>query len=249
MLKPHLKTDFIVKSNLLQLLRSKEMALVADALEVIDVSIGQVLYEAGDMVHYTYFPCDKMLVSYVLLLDDARRVETALIGREGAVGGIVSQGQLPTYCQAIVQYPGSALRIESAKLEYAKSQSVHLRHFFARYSDCLLAQIFQTVACNAAHTLEQRTAKWLLSVMERTGEPMVPLTQEHLAGMLGVGRSYVSRVLNKMKSQSLIRTARGRLIIDDVEALTHASCGCNAHVREHFNTVLAGIYPEELPNK
>ena len=216
-----------------------------DALELVELQAGQVLYEPGNMVYHTYFPCGQALVSYIVLLDDARRVETAMIGREGAIGGIVSQGHLPAYCQALVQFSGAALRIESSRLEYAKSQSSILRHFFARYADCLLAQIFQTVACNATHTLEQRTAKWLLAVMDRTGETVVPLTQEQLAGMLGVGRSYVSRVVNKMKAQGLLQTSRGKLSAKNIEALQTVACHCNDHVKEHFNTVLAGLYPHE----
>ncbi len=245
MLKQQLKSDAVNQSNLLQLLHAKERTLLLDALEPIELRAGQILYEPGNPVYHTYFPCGKTLISYIVLLDDARRVETALIGREGAIGGIVSQGQMPAYCQALVQFSGVALRIESSRLEYAKSQSTMLRHFFARYSDCLLAQIFQTVACNATHTLEQRTAKWLLSVMERTGESTIPLTQEQLAGMLGVGRSYVSRVVNKMKVQGALHTSRGKLVASNIPALEHIACHCNGHVREHFNTVLAGLYPTD----
>src|SRR5206468_5383402 len=139
------------------------------------------------------------LISYLVILRDGRAIETALIGREGAVGGMVSQGRLPAFSRAEVQLGGPFFRIDLHDLEDAKSRSMTLRHLFARYADCLMAQVFQSVACNAAHSIEQRTAKWLLAAIERTGAPDVALTQEQLAAMLGVGRSYLSRVIRDLK--------------------------------------------------
>ena len=88
------------------------------------------------------------------------------------------------------------MRLPISKLEAAKAKSPTLRNIFARYADCMLAQIFQSTACNAIHSIEQRTAKWIISAMERTdGDNTVPLTHEQLATLLGVGRSYTSRVI------------------------------------------------------
>ncbi len=111
------------------------------------------------------------------------------------MAGIVSQGRLPSYSRAEVLHPGPLLRMDVAQLEGAKLKSLSIRHLFARYADCLMAQVFQSVACNAAHSIEQRTAKWLLPAIGRTSDARLPLTQEQLADMLGVGRSYVSRVI------------------------------------------------------
>ena len=118
-------------------------------------------------------------------MDDGRRVETALVGREGAIGGIVSEGRLPAYARAEVQYPGPFWRISVADLEAAKTGSGSLRHVFMHYADCLVTQIFQAAACSATHTIEQRSAKWLLAAYERTGSCTVPITQEQLGSMLG----------------------------------------------------------------
>lgn len=232
-------------SNLLHALRDKDKELLLPNLREINVSRGHVLYEPGDNVQYAYFPCDQSLISFVVLLEDGRGVETALIGREGAVGGIISQGRAPAYCRAIVQFPGKLLRIASLQLEEAKMASVTLRYFFARYADCLLAQIFQSVACNAAHTIEQRTARWLIDALNRTGEYVVPLSQEQLAGMLGVGRSYLARVIGVLKARGALKTMRGKLVINSVEELKKISCGCSDLVCHHFETVLAGIYPHD----
>ncbi|WAC47951.1 Crp/Fnr family transcriptional regulator [Asticcacaulis sp. SL142] len=232
-------------SNLLNALRPADLALLEPHLERVYVDAGTVLVEAGDTVKYAWFPCGPTLVSFLVLLEDARGVETALIGREGAVGGIVSQGRLPAYARAVVQFPGPMLRIDAGLLEAAKLESVKLRHFFARYADCLLAQVFQGVACNATHSIEQRTAKWLCAAIDRTGDHVLPLTQEQLAGMLGVGRSYVGRVVATMKRRGTLRTLRGRLMINEFDDLKALACGCNGLVRAHFDEVLAGVYPSE----
>src|SRR5690349_2638367 len=107
----------------------------------------------------------------------------------------------------------------------------------------MLAQVFQSVACNAVHTIEQRTVKWLLAAIDRTGDHDVPLTQEQLAGMLGVGRSYVSRVIQSLKGSGILETRRGGVRVRDINSLQSRSCGCNDALRRHFDQVLAGVYP------
>lgn len=231
-------------NNLLRALRPADFDLLRPALVEIMVPAGEVLHEPGDVVRSVYFPCGATLLTFRVLLEDGRTVETALIGREGAVSGIVSQGRLPAYARCEVQFPGVLLRMEVADLEAAKSRSLTLRHLFARYADCLMAQVFQSVACNTAHTIEARAAKWLLSVMERTGDPHLALTQEQLASMLGVGRSYVSRVIRTLKARGLVETRRGALIIARPEALSGLACDCQEAVRRHFDEVLRGVYPD-----
>lgn len=206
---------------------------------------GGVLYAPGDHVGTVYFPCGPSLVSYRVMLDDGRGVETALVGREGAVGGIVSHGRLPAYAHALVQFPGLFYRMGTRQLEQAKISSPTLRLQIARYADCMVAQVFQSVACNAAHTIEQRAAKWLLAALDRTGEGDVPLTQEQLASMLGVGRSYISRVVQNMKLRGVLETKRGAVKVHDMTELQRLSCRCNDTVRRHFDEVLKGVYPSE----
>lgn len=232
-------------NNLLEALRPSDADILRPLARSWHGNCGDVLFEPGNTVRYVYFPCGPSLISYLVILDDGRSIEVSLIGREGAAGGIVSQGRLPAYAKAEVQFPGPFLRIELAELEKAKQQSLTLRHFFARYADCLCAQIFQAVACNAAHSIEQRTAKWLIHAMDRTGAPEIPLTQEQLAAMLGVGRSYISRIIGSLKQRNILQTRRGTLIVSDLDHLKQLACSCNDCVRRHFDNVLAGVYPSE----
>jgi signal transduction histidine kinase len=109
-----------------------------------------------------------------------------------------------------------------------------------------MAQVFQSVACNAAHSIEQRTARWLLGTVERTGALDVALTQEQLSAMLGVGRSSLSGVIQSLKQDGIVATRRGRIIIQDLNGLRSIACECNTAVGRHFDDVLKGVYPAEF---
>jgi hypothetical protein len=230
-------------NNLLRALRPEDLAILEPIAAGWHGEASQTLYEPGDNVRFVYFPCGPSLVSYLVILDDGRAIETTLIGREGAVGGIVSQGRLPAYARAEIQYGGPFLRIEAARMEEAKHRSITLRHLFARYADCLMAQVFQSVGCNAAHSIEERTAKWLIAAMDRTGGNEIPLTHEQLASMLGVGRSYISRLFQSLRARGVLETRRGSVVVADTAQLESLSCGCNDSVRQHFAEVLSGVYP------
>jgi CRP-like cAMP-binding protein len=237
--RPEIRVD----NNLLQFLRPDDLVLLLPFLKAWAGPAGKVLYEPGDEVRHVYFPCGSSLVSYRVALDDRPDIETLLVGREGAVGGVVSHGRAPAFARAVVQFPGRFLRMESAELEELKLSSVTLRYLFDRYADCLLAQVFQSVACNAAHTIEQRAAKWMLAAIDRIGGTGLTVTQEQLAGMLGVGRSYVNRVIRTLRARGVLDTHRGSIRVRDAEVLKGLACGCNDEVRRHFDDVLAGIYP------
>jgi len=234
------------ENNLLRALRPADYALLHPGIEAQQRARGELLYNPGDNVEVVYFPCGPSLASYLVPNEDGQEVETILVGREGAVGGIVSRGHLPAYCRILVKYPGKFMRLRVSDLEVAKAKSHALARLFERYADCLLAQMVQSSACNAIHSIERRAAKWILSAMERTGDHLVPLTHEELAGMLGVGRSYTSRVLQTFRQEGLLETRRSAMLVKDIDALRARACRCNDAVKMHFDTVLEGVYPAEL---
>ncbi|HMM91547.1 Crp/Fnr family transcriptional regulator [Bradyrhizobium sp.] len=232
-------------NNLLRRLNDADYALIAPHLAATDGSPNDLLYSPGDNVETVHFPCGPSLVSYMVAGEDGRDVETILIGREGAVGGIVSQGFLPAYTRIIVKFAGPIVRLPVNKLDAAKAGSGTLSNIFARYADCMLAQIFQSTACNAIHSIEQRTAKWIISAMERTDDgDTVPLTHEQLSTLLGVGRSYTSRVIQTFKAEGTLETRRGSILVRNAIELRNRSCRCNEAVKGHFEEVLRGVYPE-----
>jgi hypothetical protein len=231
-------------NNLLRRLDRADFALIEPYLSSAKGGPNDLLYSPGQHVETVHFPCGPSLVSYVVPNEDGRDVETILIGREGAVGGIVSHGFLPAYTRIAVKFGGPFVRLPISKLEAAKAGSASLRNIFARYADCMLAQMFQATACNAIHSIEQRTAKWIVSAMERTdGDGVVPLTHEQLATLLGVGRSYASRVIQTFKAESILETRRGAIVVRNREGLQMRACLCNEAVTNHFEEVLRGVYP------
>lgn len=233
-------------NNLLRRLSEADYAMLAPHVIVEDAAPNDLLYNPGDDVQVVHFPCGPSLATFLVPNEDGRDVETILVGREGAVGGIVSEGFLPAYTRICVKFGGPFARINVAKLEAAKLRSGSLRNVFARYADCMLAQMFQSTACNAIHSIEQRTAKWILAAMQRTGdESSVPLTHEQLATLLGVGRSYASRVLQSFKAEGVLDTRRGSILVRNRDGLRLRACLCNDAVKMHFEEVLRGVYPTE----
>ncbi len=239
-------TRGVVGNRLLRSLGRADRALLEPFLEPVLLSKREVLFAPGDDVSHTHFPGIGTMTSLVITTGDGRSVEAATVGREGAIGGIVSSGHKPAFAGAEVVLPGPALRLEIARLEEAKERSPSLRDLFARYADALLAQIMQSVACNALHPLHARCCRWLLTTGDRVDGPVIPLTQESLAEMLGVQRTTVSSVVGALRDRGLIRYGRGQVTLVDRARLEIAACECYRAVRTHFERVLPEVKPQEL---
>ena len=234
----------LLENALLAKLRDDDLRRITPHMMVLYLQARSVLQQAGQTVVDTWFPCGPAMAAFnVWVDDDTPAVEVALVGREGAVGGIVSNGNVPAFATCHVLAAGRFLRIKTSALEQCKLNSITVRHWFSRYSDCLLAQMFQTAACNATHTIVQRTAKWLLACVARTGGHEFELTQEQLAEMLGVGRTFVNRTLGQLREEGVVETRRGLLVVKDETALRQKACRCTAAIEDHFDAVLHGIYP------
>ena len=237
-------TPGIDRNNLAAALNAADQALLSKVARIMRLPAGTNLYQPGDIVTAAYFPLGDAVATFHALMDDGSAVEIAMIGREGAVGGIVSSGRLAAYSRSCVMHGGYFARIDSSALETLKASSPAIRDLLSRYADCLLAQIFQSVACNAVHSLEMRAAKWLTAAVDRTGSHQVMMTQEEFGALLGIARSYASRLIKSLKADGLVQTRRGSLIVLDADRLKQRACTCNEMVRAHFDHVLAGVYPE-----
>jgi CRP-like cAMP-binding protein len=210
---------------------------ISERLALIDLEAGQTIFQRGIDIDHSVFPFGPTMISLSIDLDDGRSVEVASIGREGAVGGIVSCGHAPAFSRAVVTVPGPAVRLPMAIIEQAKSESGHLRNLFCRYADYLLAQVMQTVACNSFHPIEARAARWLLTAQDRAGDRLV-LTQEALAGLLGVQRTTVNAVARELQERGLITTRRGRVEVLDRAGLRAMSCECYDRVEQFFGDIV-----------
>jgi CRP-like cAMP-binding protein len=225
-------------NRLLATLSAEERAMLEPDVELVVLSGGETVLSAGQMHQHSLFPFGGMMVSMRRELSGGRSVEVAAIGREGAVGGIVSCGEAPAFTQAVVQLPGSAAMIPMQVLERAKQASPHIRNLFCRYADALLAQVMQSVACNAFHPIEARAARWLLHAQDRAAGDRLELTQESLAGLLGVQRTTVNAVARVLQEQGLIAYRRGAIQVTNRPRLLKVSCDCYAAIEDHFHAVL-----------
>jgi len=212
-------------------------ALVEAAGSIIQLEPGDAVLERGEQVSVSLFPFGPTMVALVVDLASGRSIEVASIGREGAVGGIVSCGHAPAFSRATVLVPGPALSVSMEALEEAKERSSFIKNIFCRFSDYLLAQTMQNVACNAYHSIPQRAARWLLHAQDRAGD-RIELTQEAFAGLLGVQRTTLNAVIAELSSEGLIATGRGTVRVLDRVGLKRRSCDCYRVLEEHFAVVI-----------
>jgi CRP-like cAMP-binding protein len=177
------------------------------------------------------------MVSLVSVMDDGRVVETAVVGREGTVGAFAGLGPWHAFTRAIVQIPATIAVISASHFQGAVSQSECIRDLVLQYKEVLLGQVQQTAACNALHPLEARLARWLLQALDRTNEHDLPLTQDAIAQMLGVRRTTVTVVANRLQESRLIRYRRGHIIVLDRTGLEDAACECYRAIHRRTDNV------------
>lgn len=232
------QADKVFSGNRLLSTFSREArALVEPFGTSVELAPGDIVVQRGDQVEASLFPVGETMISLVLALSGGRSVEVASIGREGAVGGIISCGQAPAFSRAEVLVGGCAFRVSMQALEDTKRHSPFVANLFCRYSDYLLAQVMQSVACNTFHSIPERAARWLLHVQDRAGD-RIELTQEACAALLGVQRTTVNAVIQEFASQGLIATGRGTVRVIDRAGLCQRSCECYRRLRDHYDAVI-----------
>ena len=190
----------------------------------------QVLFGEGQDVDVVWFPTTGV-VSLMTLLDDDKLVETAVIGCEGVVGVTCGPLNARAFSRAVALLPGEAACCPADAFSAAMDESETLRSALARFTEALMAQVQQVAACNARHALDERLARWLLSLHDRAGEARFDLTQADIAGMLGVRRATVSEVGSSLEERGLIERGRGWVRVVDRPGLRTAACGCYGQMR------------------
>jgi CRP-like cAMP-binding protein len=232
------RTDDAFSGNRLLATMSREArALLEPSGEMIDLASGTLVLRTGEQVEASLFPIESSMISMTVELSGGRSAEVASVGCEGAVGGIVSCGHAPAFSSAQVLVPGRALRVPMKALEEAKSHSPFIGNLFCRFSDYLLAQVMQSVVCNAFHSIPERAARWLLQAQDRAGD-RIELTQEAFAGLLGVQRTTINAVVQQLSSEGLIATGRGTVRVTDRSGLKQRACECYQRLQDHFDAVI-----------
>jgi CRP-like cAMP-binding protein len=230
------RSDF-TKNQLLNALSIEQYQKLSPKLEPVTLTFKQILYVPEQPIQYVYFVNDGM-VSLVNVTEDGATVEAATVGNEGMVGISVLLGVDRTLTQAIVQIAGHALRMPVETFKREVTPDTPLYPLLLRYTQALINQLSQTVACNRLHSVEERCCRWLLMCQDRTGTDQFLLTQELLSQMLGVRRASVSVVASILQKAGLIRYSRGRITILNRSGLEAASCECYRVVKTEFQRLL-----------
>jgi len=224
-------------NRLLSTFSREARALIEPYGEMVELASGDVVLSRGEQVHASLFPVGQTMISMSVELSGGRSIEVASIGLRGAVGGIISCGQAPAFAQATVLVGGPAYRVPMEALEDAKRRSDFIGNIFCRFSDYLLAQVMESVACNAFHSIPERAARWLLHAQDRSGD-RIELTQEALAKLLGVQRTTVNAVVRELLDAGLISTGRGVIRVTDRAGLKHRACECYQRLEDHFGAII-----------
>lgn len=234
-----------VQNRLLAALPPEDYGLVAPHLSQVDLERGRLLYEPGDPVDMIYFPHDGVL-SLMTLMENGAAIESAIIGREGALGLTAAVAPRQSLSRAIVQTPCRCARIGAGPFHEAWMRSPAIRELVDRHGEALFGHAIQLVACNALHSVEARFCRWLLSCHDRISTDTVALTQEFLADMLGVQRTTVTTVARALQGKGHIRYRRGVVDIVNRGGLEATACECYGVVRDTYERLLPASAPPRL---
>jgi CRP-like cAMP-binding protein len=226
------------ENRLLALLPSETRDRLRPYLELVALGLRQHVYRANEPMTDVYFPLSGVC-SLVITMEDGATVEVATVGNEGMVGLPVFLGTGTIPGEAFAQIPGQSMRLPAQVLREETRNGGPLHELLHRYAQALLSQISQTAACNRAHSIEQRCARWLLMSHDRMGTDQFALTQEFLGQMLGVRRAGVSAVASTLQRSGIIRYSRGNITVTNRGGLERVACECYRIVREEFARLLA----------
>jgi CRP-like cAMP-binding protein len=227
----------IFRNYFLSALTKVDFATVIPLISEQSLTAGETISEPGQPVPYVYFPSTTVL-SVMTVMANGDRVESSTIGRESATGLLNALSGEPASSMIMAQISGSAMKMPAKGLRDLALSSARLMALTARHIQANVAQIEQSVACNAVHHVDARLARWLLQTADRVGGPIVPLTQEYLAVMLGVQRTTVSGSAAALRDLGLIRYSRGRVEVLDRSGLERKACECYAVCLRVFEDLL-----------
>jgi CRP-like cAMP-binding protein len=231
-------------NGLLACLAPDDFALLSPQLKRVTLDEGMVLQEPEAPIERVCFPLNGM-ISLLVVMREGQTIEIATVGSEGAVGTCAALGHRRAFTRAVVQVPGLAWSVSASLLQRALAQSERMRDVVLRYRDSLMAQVLQTAACNALHPIEGRLARRLLQTADRIPADLLPLTQDMLAQILGVRRTTVTAVAQKLQADGLIRYRRGRIEIADRRGLEAQACECYEAIA-HWTAMAAETEPAAI---
>jgi CRP-like cAMP-binding protein len=227
-----------VKNRILLALPDSEFRSIRPALEFMDMPNHRSLYEPNRKIEFIYFP-NRGLVSLVILMNDAKTVEVAVLGNEGLAGVPAIFGLDRSPVREVVQISGDGFRVKASAFRRVLHSSPALLALAGRYSAVLGMQISQTAACNRLHDIERRLARWLLLAQDRVDSGVVAITHDFLATMLGTDRPSVSVAAANLQRRGIIDYTRGAVKILNRKELEDSACECYQAIQKFTHAINA----------
>jgi len=234
--------DALRQNLLLAALSAAQLKRLSRHLELIEMPLGDVLYESGRHLSYVYFPTTS-LISLLYVLESGASSQIAVVGNDGVVGVALFMGGETTPSRAVVQSAGEGYRLAAKAIKSEFTRGGPIQGLMLRYTQSLITQMAQTAVCNRHHSVDQQLCRWLLHSMDRLGVPDITMTQELIASMLGVRREGVTEAAGKLQKQGVIRYRRGQIHVLDRRKLERLSCECYEVVRSETARLLPWVAP------
>ncbi len=230
------------KNLLLEALSAHDKAALEPHLKPVYLDHQKVLCDANGEIETIYFPTGS-IVSLVVTLSTGETIEAAMVGKDGAVGASAAfDGNISPF-EAIVQLAGPSMACSAKALKTVAMDSRDLLSMLARHEQTVYAQAGQSAACIASHNVENRLCRWLLRARDLADSDTLQFTQEYIAEMLGVRRTSVTMVARTLQQAGMIKYARGKIQIIDLEALQDTACECYPTVKTYYAAMLGDILP------
>ena len=234
------KKFFYGENYLLFVLPPEEHKRLYSQLELVDMPLGQVLYESGDKLRYIYFPTTS-IVSLLYVMENGSSAEIAVVGNDGIVGLSILMGGGSMPNRAVVQSAGSGYRIPTSLMQDEFNRNGPVLRLLLRYTQALITQMSQTAVCNRHHSIDQQLCRWLLLSIDRLPTNKIEMTQELIGNMLGVRREGVTRAAGKLHKAGLINYKRGHIEVLNRAGLEERVCECYGVVRDEVVRILPPV--------
>ena len=236
------------QNHLLAALPTAEFERLAPHLELVTMSLGDVLYESGGQLQHVYFPTTSILsIHYVM--EDGSSAEIAGVGNEGVLGISILMGGNTTPSRALVQTAGHGYRLKAQWMMEEFYRAGLMLRLMLRYIQAQITQMSQTAVCNRYHSLEQQLCRWLLLTLDRLPSNELIMTHELVASMLGVRRGSVTEAAGNLQNAGFINYRRGHITVLDRAGLETRVCECYDVVKKEFNRLLSDVRNRQgIPN-
>jgi CRP-like cAMP-binding protein len=225
------------RNTLLAALSAADCKRLANDLELVPLTLGQILYESGQTMSHAYFPLD-CIVSLLYVMKNGESAEIAIVGNEGMIGVPLFMGGESTQSRAIVQNAGHAYRLKAQVLKDEFYSGGALQRLLLLFASALITQMVQTAACNRHHPVDQQLCRWMLLSLDRLPSNRISMTEKLVGNMLGLSPAEVTKATNVLQKAGLINYDAGEIMVLNRPGVEKRSCECYDVVKKENGRLL-----------